>query len=113
MTTTSRVFRTRGGAPGRYGRRVAALLRERPEVDGLLGDLARDLADVVDAARRDQDTRAFTAGVDRLMKVLDQLAAGGEDDDKHSARRGDAGELPPGLAAALGTGPDVGDASES
>ena len=112
MTTTSRVFRTRGGAPGRYGRRVAALLREHPEVDGLLGDLARDLADVVDAARRDQDTRAFTAGVDRLMKVLDQLG-GGDDDDKHSARRGDAGELPPGLAAALGTGPDVGDASES
>ena len=108
---TRKVFRTSGGKPGRYGRHVAALLRENTPRDPWLGDLARDLADVVDAARRDQQVREFMTSVEKLTRVLDSLDGG--DDRERVIDTGDAGELPPGLAEVLGSGPEVGDAEES
>ena len=108
------VFRTKGGAPGRYGRHVAALLSAPVGAD-MQADLARDLADVVDAARREQDPRLFMAASGRLAAVLAglgvaaRLVGGGEIDEPKL----DAGELPPGLAEVLGAGPDVRDSEES
>ena len=107
------VFRTKGGKPGRYGRHVASLLSEK--ASDMRADLARDLADVVDSARREQDPRLFLSASSRLSAVLAELldppavGAGVKTDEQG---RG-AGELPPGLAEVLGAGPDVCDGPES
>lgn len=108
--STERMFRTRGGAPGRYGKHVAVILADSDHERGLQADLARDLADLTDAARRDQDARLFLAASGRLAQVLGRMgvggfsAQGGGDDD------GGAGpDIPAGLAAALGGTPADGD----
>ena len=108
------VFRTRGGAPGRYGKHVAGILADSDLDHGVQADLARDLADLTDAARRDQDGRLFLASSERLSKVLGRLGvpgfvavAGGDDD------AGAGPKLPADLAAALGGAPAAGDPTES
>ena len=103
-------FRTKGGRPGRYGAHVAGLLGEKSGQEALTADLARDFADLTDAARRAQDPRLFIAASRAMSQALGKLGidvGGGQDDD------GGAGWMPPGLATALGAGASVRDAEES
>ena len=102
------MFRTRGGAAGRYGRRVAEALAGTPGADSLDADLARDLADALDAARRDQDRAGFLSLSDRLVKVMARLNGS----EEVSFERRDDGELPAGLAEALEGCADVRDGAE-
>lgn len=103
-------FRTKGGRPGRYGAHVARLVGGREGQEALTADLARDFADLTDAARREQDPRLFIASSRAMTQSLGKLGidVGGDDDDDNGG-----GWMPGGLAEALGAGSAVRDAAES
>ena len=102
-------FRTKGGRPGRYGVHVARLVSDRDGSEALTADLARDFADLTDAARREQDPRLFIASSRAMSQALGKLGidVGGDSGD------GDGGGwMPAGLAEALGAGPVARDGEE-
>ena len=107
-------FRTRGGRPGPYRRTVNGLLPHSVSgAEAMAAQLAGDLADLTDAAKREQDPRLFLASTGRLVSVLARL---GVVLDPAGVSRGDdsdGGGLPPGLAEVLGTGADLRNAEES
>lgn len=107
----SQYFRTEGGLPGRYGAHVAGILGEKSGQEAITADLARDFADLTDAARLEQDPRLFIAASRAMSQALGKLGfdigGGGQGDD------GSEGWMPVGLARALGSAAPVRDEEES
>lgn len=102
------------GRPGRLGaatRRWADAL----EVDGsrvVLVQLARDAADLADAARSAGEGSLYLSAASRLQQLMDRVERGSRDGDPGAAGVG-ADDWARELARLMGAGPEVGDASES
>lgn len=108
-------FRTRGGTPGPARRALETALvgRNLTGIEAVTAAIARDAADLVDSARRQQDPRLWLSASGRLLALAGQL------DERPPAVPDDGGgdraepDDPDGLGAALGTGPTVGDAADA
>lgn len=107
-----RFFRTPRAKPGPAAAALAEALdgRTLAGMDAITAAVARDAADLVDAARRQQDPKLWLQAVARLLALTGQL------DDRPAAVPGDDGgggdDGPDGLADALGSGPSMGDEPE-
>ncbi|GAB3750079.1 hypothetical protein [Microlunatus parietis] len=117
MTETKppRYFRTPRAKAGPAREALDAALSDRDltGMDGITAEIARGAADLVDAARRQQDPRLWLSASGRLLALVGQLdRRPGTVPDDGGGDRDDDGE-PDELAAALGSGPTLGDVEES
>lgn len=102
--------RSRVRQPGPTARAVEDRLASAA-IDPIRAELARDAADLVDSARRQQDPRLWSSAADRLLKYL-----GGSGERAGQSRAdGDqaAGDDGGGVAGIFGAGPALGDAEDA
>lgn len=108
-----RFFRTPRAKPGpaRIALDSALAGRDLAGFDGITAEIARGAADLVDAARRQQDPRLWLSASGRLLALVGQL------EDRPAAVPDDGGDdrggEPDELDSILGTGPTMGDGAES
>lgn len=81
----------------------------------ITAELALDVADLVDGARKLQDPSRYLAAADRLERLVEKLelgdVAGAGDDGRAGA--GEAADEPDPLAGIVGAGPSLGDAADA
>ena len=111
-----RFFRTPRAKPGptRAALDLALKDRELSGFDRITAEIAGGSADLVDAARRQQDPKLWLSASQRLLALVSQLSGdrGARPDDGGGDRDDDGGE-PDELADALGAGPTMGDAEDA
>lgn len=109
-----RYFRTprAKAGPAREALDAALTDRDLSGFDGITAEIARGAADLVDAARRQQDPKLWLSAAGRLLALTAQLdRRPGTVPDDGGGDRDDDGEPDP-LADALGAGPTMGDEPE-
>lgn len=81
---------------------------------GIVAELARSAADLVDSARRQQDARLWLSASTRLLGLIERLGLVAAVDDGGDVDGADGGDgLPGGLADALGAGATLGNSEDT
>lgn len=93
--------------PGPTRAAIEELAAGSARFDPVLLEMARATADLVDAAKRQQDPKLWLSAAQRLLALRAQLVASGEHDGDAAASG--AADGVPGLAGLLGGAPEVRD----
>lgn len=100
---------TFGSGRGRLGRVTRAWAAvPRPGAAAILVELAKDAADLADAARSERNGAVYLSAAARLQSLVDRVERSSSGD---RGCRGDDGD--DGLADDLGAGPEMGDAADA
>lgn len=104
---------TFGSGRGRLGKATRAWAAvPRPDSAAVLVELAKDAADLADAARSERNGAVYLRAAERLQSLIERVERSSGDRGPGAGDAGDdggAGEL----ADELGAGPEVGDAAVS